>query len=131
MIRWENYMDKILLPKTYSTPEIIIDPENEVLIILGVSVPDNAYLFYKPVRDSLKKYKEIKSQIVFNIHLKVFNSGSSRCILGLLFEASKYEGNFKKASVNWYFDEGDDEVRKTGEDFEEISKLEFKFHEVH
>ena len=123
-------MNIITISRTKKTPEIVIDYGRSTMSISGISIPENAYAFFGPVLEELKKYKQIKSKILFDVYLEYFNSGSSRCILGLFLEAAKYEGNFREASVNWLVEEGDDELKQAGEVFEQITKLKFDYKEV-
>lgn len=123
-------MNIITISRTIKTPEIVIDYGRSTMFISGISIPENAYAFFEPILEELKKYKQVKSKIVFDVYLEYFNSGSSRCLLGLFLEASKYEGDFKEASVNWLVEHGDDELKQAGEVFEQITKLKFDYKEV-
>ena len=51
-------MEKLFIEETEDTPEIILDPEQNIFKISKISVPENALDFYKPVLDWIKNYAE-------------------------------------------------------------------------
>ncbi len=123
-------MKSVTISKTKKTPEVLVDYNRNTISITGISIPENAYEFYEPVLDEVKRFKETKTELLFDIYLEYFNSGSSRCLIGLFLEAARPEGAFKKASVNWWVEQGDDELKQAGEVFEQISKLPFNYKEI-
>jgi hypothetical protein len=123
-------MKIITIPETKKTPAIVIDYGRSLISISGVSIPENAYEFYQPILEEFIKYKTEKTEVLFDVYLEYFNSGSSRFILGLFLEAAKYQGKYRKAGVNWVIEKGDEELKQSGEVFEQISKLKFTYKEV-
>ena len=47
-------MEKLIIEETEDTPEIILDPEQNIFKISKISVPENALDFYKPVLEWIK-----------------------------------------------------------------------------
>jgi len=123
-------MQIIKIAKTNKTPEVIIDYPRNTISITGICIPENAHDFFEPILLELKNYKKRKPELLFDVYLEYFNSGSSRGLLALFLEAAKFEKGFIKASVNWLVEEGDDELKQSGEVFEQISKLTFTYKEV-
>jgi SiaC family regulatory phosphoprotein len=123
-------MKIITISETKKTPGIVIDYGRSTITISGVSIPENAYEFYQPILEEFLNYKAVKSEVLLDVYLEYFNSGSSRFILALFLEAAKYDGKYRKASVNWIIEKGDEELRQSGEVFEQISKLKFTYKEV-
>jgi hypothetical protein len=43
---------------------------------------------------------------------------------------SKLEANGKELTVNWFYEEGDDDMMEAGEDFCDLLDLDFNFIEI-
>ena len=119
-------MDKILIQKTKSSPEIIMDFDKDLLEISGESYPENALSFYKPVFEWLDKAISSKIELTVNFKLNYFNTSSSKCVIDILDSIENYFQNSGKVSVNWYYEEDDDDMMETGEEFSSDLKVPFK-----
>ncbi|MCB1141445.1 MAG: DUF1987 domain-containing protein [Leptospiraceae bacterium] len=119
-------MDKILIQKTKSSPEIIMDFDKGLLEISGESYPENALSFYKPVFEWLDKAISSKIELTVNFKLNYFNTSSSKCVIDILDSIENYFQNSGKVSVNWYYEEDDDDMMETGEEFSSDLKVPFK-----
>jgi hypothetical protein len=119
-------MDKILIQKTKTSPEIIMDFEKGILDIIGESYPENAVGFYKPVFDWLNSATAANIPLTVNFRLDYFNTSSSKCVIDILDILDKYHGNSGKVSVKWYYKEDDDDMLETGEEFSSDIKVPFE-----
>ncbi len=119
-------MDKILIQKTKTSPEIIMDFERGILDIIGESYPENAVGFYKPVFDWLNSATSANIPITVNFRLDYLNTSSSKCVIDILDILDKYHGNAGKVSVKWYYKEDDDDMLETGEEFSSDIKVPFE-----
>ena len=88
-------MKKFIIEGTETSPEIIIDPENCLLEMIGSSRPENVWKFYEPVISHLKKCKESFSSdksesesknLTCNFKLTYFNSASAKFIYDIIAE---------------------------------------------
>jgi hypothetical protein len=123
-------MDAYYLEATPKTPKLDFNPDAETFLISGRSIPENSIEFYKPLLDWLDKYvhNPLESTI-FEIKLEYFNTSSSKCLVEIFRKLEKIHDNGKKVAVEWYYDEEDEDMEESGEDFKEIIKIPFKMKE--
>jgi hypothetical protein len=110
-------MDKIHLQKTKSSPEIIMDFEQGLLEINGESYPENAIAFYRPVFDWLNNVIKSKKPLDVNFRLNYFNTSSSKCVIDILDMLDKYHLDSGSIKIKWFYEDGDDDMLETGEEF--------------
>lgn len=120
-------MENINLEGTTRTPEVTFDYGKGELTIAGRSIPENSITFYKPLFDWLDDYinspKE-NTKVTFN--LEYFNTSSSKCILDILRKLEKLNENGNQTQVNWFFDEGDEDMEESGNDFKSLINLDIE-----
>lgn len=119
-------MPILALSKTIDTPEVHFDHEKGLFRIEGESYPENAMEFYRPVLESLNTFVET-AELPLKIDFKMmyFNSSSSKCLLDIFDLLEEYSTSGKKVMVYWYYQEDDEDIRESGEDFAEDLGLEF------
>lgn len=120
-------MPNLELAKSTDTPAISFDHERGTLRIEGESYPENAMEFYRPVLESLNIFVE-EREIALEVEFRMlyFNSSSSKCLLDLFDILEEYAASGKKVTVNWYYQEDDEDIKESGEDFAEDLKLDFE-----
>lgn len=110
-------------------PTIIMDKENGIFEIKGVSLPENGKEFYQPVLDFLDEYSHDANKItLFVFNLKFFNISSSKMFLYMLYKLKELSDSGKAVVVIWSFDH--DDIREAGEDFQHMVDVPFQFKEV-
>ncbi len=119
-------MEPIYIDGTNRTPFVSLDPSGKFKI-RGRSIHENPSKFFDPIIDWVTAYlEEPRETTVFDIELEYFNSGSSRYILDIL--RLLMEDNFnKKLIINWYYEDGDDDLLERGQYYESILKTKFNF----
>ncbi|MCP4347286.1 MAG: DUF1987 domain-containing protein [Desulfobacterales bacterium] len=114
-------MNNLKIEPTKYTPEIFFDCENNALKIKGKSYPEDTAVFYAPVFSWLQEYfdREETQNVTVNMELIYFNSSSSKILLDFfdILEAATSEG--KNITVNWYYEEDDEDALEFGEEFQE------------
>jgi hypothetical protein len=119
-------MDPIYIEGTNRTPFVSLDPSGKFKI-RGRSIHENPSKFFDPLVEWVKLFLTIRQdKIIFDIELEYFNSGSTRYILEILRlirESSEENGLI----VNWYFEDGDDDLFERGQYYESILNLRFNF----
>ena len=123
-------MDPIKIEGTPKTQTVIFDGDSGVLEIKGRSIPENAVEFYKPLIDWIGSYVDgAKDNTVVNVQLEYFNTSSSKCILDVF---KKLESINAKTSItiNWHFEEDDEDMLEAGEDYQAIINIPFKMIEM-
>ncbi len=118
-------MENIFLEGTDRTPQIEFNANKGVLTISGRSIPENSISFYKPLFDWIDTYVETPTPLTeVSFNLEYFNTSSSKCILDMLRKLERLAENGKEASVNWFFDEGDEDMEESGNDFKSLINLD-------
>jgi hypothetical protein len=124
-------MDKFELKSTNKTPEINLNPENGFFVISGRSIPENSIEFYKPVNEWLENYaSNPANSTVLEIRLEYFNTSSSKCLVELFRKIEAIHRNGKSVEIHWFYDEEDEDMLESGEDFKEIIKVPISMIEV-
>jgi len=121
-------MKKLELPATVHTPHIILDAVKHKFIIEGKSFPEDSKQFYQSVLDWLNEYRNQKPEnIEFHFNLVYLSSSSIIAVKQLLLILMGYQKDGITVNVVWHYDEDDDDIKKTGEDYMKITNLKFIF----
>jgi hypothetical protein len=118
-------MKKYHIKKTEFTPEVIIDCDKGTININGICIPENPDTFFDPIFKQIDCITQSNSQIVFDIYLEYFNTGASKALMEIFLKLKAAEKNDTK--VKWKVDKDDDDIKESGEIFQELSKLSFEF----
>jgi hypothetical protein len=119
---------RILRSEIY--PDIILDMENGIFEIKGISLPENGKEFYQPVVDFFDEYAlkpNSITHVVFN--LRYFNISSSKMFLFILYKLKEIYETGETVLVTWCYD--DEDIHEAGKDFEHMVNIPFQFKEVH
>jgi hypothetical protein len=120
-------MDNLFIEGSKQTPEIKFEANTGILEIKGRSIPENTFEFFNPVLLWLEEYaKSPIDKTIVKVNLEYFNTSSSKYILEIFkrVKAVFTEGN--DVLVEWYYEEDDEEMMETGEDYEDVSGLPFE-----
>jgi len=124
-------MEKVFIEPTRTTPMVKFDPDKGLLEMKGRSSPENSIQFYQKVLDNLEEFAlSGGDEFTANIAFEYFNTSSSKCLFDVFKRISKIESSGKTISINWYYEEGDDDMMEAGEDYSDLLDLDFNFHEI-
>ncbi|MDR1667768.1 MAG: DUF1987 domain-containing protein [Bacteroidales bacterium] len=124
-------MDTLLIEGTQKTPTVRFDASKGLVEIKGRSIPENSIEFYRPLVEWLEKYAtEAKSQTQVNIQLEYFNTSSSKCILDVFKKLEAIHKANSGVTINWFYDQDDEDMLEAGQDYESIIRVPFKMMEV-
>ena len=116
-------MDDFYLEATPKTPRLYFSRETGEFEISGRSIPENSIEFYKPIINWLDNYiDDPNHRTLLVIKLEYFNTSSSKCLVEIL---RRLEGlnNQSIVRVKWCYEEEDEDMQESGEDFKEIIKI--------
>ena len=115
------------IPKTASTPLVIINEPTGYMKFEGESYSENVIEFYKFVTDWLSRFLKTEFNVfVFDCALEYFNSSTSKLLYNMLNDMDKTAAGGKEIVVNWFADKDNDIIIESGEDFEEdLTNLKF------
>jgi hypothetical protein len=123
-------MNNLLIESTKNTPEVSFNVDGR-LKISGRSIPEDPTKFYDILFEWIYYYCQEASDITtLDIELEYFNSGSSKAMLHILRALVDIAKKDKRLSVNWYYEEGDDDIMERGEYYESILDFKFNFFET-
>jgi hypothetical protein len=126
-------METLIIHETEFTPYISLDPEKCEFKISGVSRPEDVGDFYSTALQWLHQFEGINSHSTFNkpIHVEFFmsyfNSSSAKMLLQMLEILKKMMDNGVLISIDWFYEEGDEQVREDGEELSYALDLPFNF----
>jgi hypothetical protein len=120
-------MERYQIPATEETPAIILDKSNNIYSIIGRSLPEDVVSFYKPTLDWFAQYSENPSpDINLDVKLEYFNTASSKLLLDILMKLDDIAADKGcNISINWHYDEKDQDMLEAGEEYSELVSLTF------
>lgn len=124
-------MENINLEGTPKTPEVNFNAAEGRLLIKGRSIPENSIEFYKPLNEWIEQYGgSPQGNTLVDIQLEYFNTSSSKCILDVFKKLESVKNAGSDVTINWYYEEDDEDMLEAGEDYEAIINIPFKMIEV-
>ena len=124
-------MADIKLEGSPKTPTIEFNSGSGSLLIKGRSIPENSIEFYKELITALEDYNENpQANTKVEIQLEYFNTSSSKCILDVFKKLETINAGSSEVSINWYYEEDDEDMLEAGEDYQAIINIPFKMIEV-
>jgi hypothetical protein len=116
------------IEKTEDTPEVHFDPGKGFFSVVGRSLPENAYNFFKPLIDFTKQYVSAHTNKSTDLTFKLdyFNSSSGRFIFEML---TIFEESYKKkqlVKVKWLVDKDDELMIEKGEELKSLLDIPFE-----
>lgn len=134
-------MNLLQIEPTDFTPKVYLDPDNQVFEIAGFSRPEDVLGFYSPILKWMDYYstelieaKKNKGQFTrplrFIFRLTYFNSSSAKLLMQFLELLKKLDSDNIPVSIEWYYDEGDDQILEDGEDLSSALEMKFQFIEI-
>jgi hypothetical protein len=124
-------MEKLAIEGTPKTPTINFDINSGSLEIKGRSIPENSIEFYKPLVEALEKYAgKPQGSTNVNIQLEYFNTSSSKCILDVFKKLEAIHKGGSQITINWYYEQDDEDMLEAGEDYQAIINVPFKMIEI-
>jgi hypothetical protein len=118
-------LEKKILP-TNNTPEIILNPEG-IIKISGRSMSENLPEFYKPIENWIDSYICNPADLTCIDFCLEYSSGTNAIIFSMLKKITYIRLKNKKFIVNWYYEEGDEDILEQGEYISSILDIPFNF----
>lgn len=120
-------MNELRIAATKSSPEILLNPGG-MIRIRGRSIHENILEFFRPVEEWVNSYiLEPADVTCIDMNLEYFNSASAKFMIQLFMKISRVRLLNKKLIVNWYYEEGDEDIYERGEYFSSVLNIPFNF----
>lgn len=131
-------MKGLNIPATAKSPRVLLDTDKNIFEIQGNSRPENVRDFYFPIIYKVRKYFEKvidknkvdefnEKSFKFNFKLDYFNSSSAKFLSDILVLIRDFTKEGLNLKVNWYFTDGDEDMKEVGEDFSEMISVPFNY----
>lgn len=122
--------DLIYIEGTRKTPSISLDPAGFIKIE-GRSIPEDAELFFREVIKWIDDYVASKpASTRLDLSFEYLNSGTSKVVLQILKTLKSISSPDHNLTINWYYEEGDDDILERGEYYATILGLKINLVEV-
>ncbi len=119
-------MEQVVINSTKKTPRITLDPSG-VFNIRGRFIHENPVELFEPVIKWLKDYKKDPQPVtIVNVDLEYFSCTASRYILKVLETLLPLKEN-NRLIINWYYEDGDEDILERGQYYETLFNIEFNF----
>ncbi|MCB8995613.1 MAG: DUF1987 domain-containing protein [Bacteroidales bacterium] len=123
-------LEAIYIEGTRKTPSISLDPKG-IIKIEGRSIPEDAELFFSDLINWLHSYLGSGNPSTrVDLSFEYLNSGTSKVVLQMLKALKDLCNEGHQLTVNWYYEEGDDDILERGEYYASIIDLKINFLEV-
>ena len=112
---------------TKNTPEITLNPEG-IIRIKGRSMIDNVIQFSKEMDIWVNKYICDPADLTcVDFYMEYLNTNNLIFYISLLKKIETVRLKNKKFMVNWYYDEGDEDIIEKGEHISSVVDVPFNF----
>jgi hypothetical protein len=117
----------VIIEKTDTTPEVILDKENEVFHIKGRSIIENAHEFYAPIINWLNDYiSDPNEKTEFFLDIYYLNSSSTLQLMKIFFILEELKRKQKLIKVIWFYEKDDELSEERGEELKFAVELDFE-----
>jgi Domain of unknown function (DUF1987). len=121
-----SVMELRILP-TKHTPEISLNPDG-MIKIGGRSMIADVDEFIKQIEDWIDKYICNPADITcVDFHLEYLSTNNQKFYITLLNKIEPIKLKNKKYIINWYYDEGDEDILEKGEYISSVLSIPFNF----
>ena len=124
-----NLSDNLFIKEGKNTPKVSGNRNINELIFKGNSYPENVLQFYTPILNWIEELKKDNDEITIDCQFYYIASSSVIAFLKLL---QKVESLYKKENIKfiWKYEEGDDDIKKIGQDYSTILDTPIEIIEV-
>ena len=113
------------------TPYLLMDANKGIVEISGRSFPEDVNRFYKPILRWIDEYiTSPNASTQLNLKFTYFNTASSKKILELIKKMASINKTKNTLVINWYYEEGEDDILNAGKDLSAVLEIPFQFIEI-
>ncbi len=121
-------MEVLNIKGSHETPEVIFDKDNAIFSITGKSLPEDVKEFYNPLIKWVEEYSESPNpETILKVKMDYFNTASSKMLLEIFEKFKDMLDAGHKVSIDWYYQEDDEDMQDAGEDYADIVEVPFNF----
>jgi hypothetical protein len=117
-------MSKLIINETEDTPSVFIDNEKGTFEFSGNSFPENAQLFYLPIKNWVKDYVLNPAEVTkISLKFDYLNTASTKYLLEILMMFLEINDKSKKLEIIWYCQITDEDMNYIGKKFKMLTEL--------
>ena len=110
---------------------MVLDHDKGYIELKGRSLPMNSMEFFKPLHNWMDGYSRDPQKVTtVNIMLDYFDTSSSKHIYNIFQSLRSVNEQGNHITVNWHYENGDEEMEESGRDYEHLFQMSFNFIEV-
>jgi hypothetical protein len=126
----KTLVEQLYIEGTRKTPAVTLDP-NGLIKIQGRSIPEDASIFYERIVEWINAYIALgKETTRIDLNFEYLNSGTSKYVLQILKTLKELPQDGHKLVVNWFYENGDDDILERGEYYSSILDLKINLIET-
>ena len=119
-------MEHLQIAGKKDTLTVDFNAETRILALEGASYPENPIEFFDSLTGWLTRYiQEIHGPLTLNITIDYLNTRSSKCLLDLLEMLQEYHQSGGEVTLNWHYEQDDEDMEETGEELCEDLELPY------
>lgn len=123
-------MKELKIPATKCSPGVTLSPDG-LIKIEGRSIHEDVEEFYSTIEKWIDEYIKTPADLTcVDMNLEYFNSASAKIFIHLLEKIKHVTLKNKKFVINWYYEEGDEDILERGEYFSAILDIPFNFFRI-
>ena len=123
-------MDVIEHQPTPKTPYVLLDSSG-MIKFRGRSIPEDVSVFYDTIVDWIKNYCNAPApHTEVEVEMEYLNSGTSKYMLNILKILKGIDLKGLSFTINWYYEEGDDDIMERGEYYSSILDMDIRLIEI-
>ena len=124
----KQVMNTLTIEPTRVTPYVQMDIDKGIIEFKGRSSPEASLDFFLPILDNIKnEFSSNCDSIQANFAFEYFNTSSSKCLFDILKNLAKMEREGKDVEINWFYEGWDDDMKESGEDYEDVLGVKFNY----
>ena len=122
---------KISIEGSFSTPSMNYDPSNKELRIEGRIIPEDPDICFQPLHDWVASFAaSTQNDVTITFLLFYYNTSSKKRLVEVFKQLDILNSGNKSVSINWEYEEDDEDCLDDGKDFQRILNLPFNIIEV-
>jgi hypothetical protein len=123
-------LGKKILSKNGS-PEVILNPHG-IITIRGRSINGNINELFNETEEWIEKYIANPAEITYiDFYLEYFNKANCGVLIAMIKKLESLKLISKKFIINWYYEEGDEDILEKGEYLSSELNIPFNFIEIY
>jgi hypothetical protein len=112
---------------TEDSPEVLLDADLSIFQIMGNSTPEDVNQVYKPIIDWLETDGSHLDHCQCKLFFRYLSSSSHHMVFNMLRKLNSMHNRGRKLTIEWAYENIDDDMLRLGLDFSSILEIPFEF----